>query len=287
MTPSQNAPFWGQHLYAQLLDSLAVEQKEGSHVIQRSEKSVVIVQDAIDQLEREVKETTFIEQTEEIRFYKEVKPLFYSHLFFHQRIFHIEINLPPAGTTAQVDYLNGYLRALDQFFDQNKFLYRYLRTGQSYLDDRLFVAEPKRNALSLELYGLQGGSFFPVGFDLLVAAIKASERLYEHVAEAIRVLQHPEGGFRSAKPKLVWTESKTALIELAYALQSSGAFNSGKADLREIIEDFQVAFQVDLGNYPRTFQEILSRKTGYTNFMDKLRERLLLRIKTIEDKHIR
>ncbi len=58
------------------------------------------------------------------------------------------------------------------------------------------------------------------------------------------------------KSKLQWTASKTALTELIYALHSSGAINSGAADLKEIACATERIFNVELKDYYRTFIEI-------------------------------
>jgi hypothetical protein len=80
--------------------------------------------------------------------------------------------------------------------------------------------------------------------------------------------------------QMTWTDSKTSLIELAYALHATGSFNNGKAGLKQVTDYLQTPFHVDLGNTSRTFQEILARKRGYTNFLDRLRYRLLQRIES-------
>jgi hypothetical protein len=49
----------------------------------------------------------------------------------------------------------------------------------------------------------------------------------------------------------------------------------------------EAVFQMDLGHYRRTFQDILARKTGYTNTLDCYRDNLPLRIQKIEEKHIK
>jgi len=41
---------------------------------------------------------------------------------------------------------------------------------------------------------------------------------------------------------------------------------------------------IELENTSRTFQEILFRKTGYTNFLDKLKAKLLECIEKIEER---
>ncbi len=51
-----------------------------------------------------------------------------------------------------------------------------------------------------------------------------------------------------------WTDSKVALIELAYALHSSGSLNAGKVGIKQIISFFEQSFEIDLGNFYRVFQ---------------------------------
>jgi hypothetical protein len=74
---------------------------------------------------------------------------------------------------------------------------------------------------------------------------------------------------------LKWTDSKTGLIELMYALRQKGCFNHGQAEIKEIAEFFEQTLDIDLGNYYRTFQEIRIRKSGRTNFLDQLKTVLI------------
>ena len=81
-----------------------------------------------------------------------------------------------------------------------------------------------------------------------------------------------------------WTHSKTDLIELIYALHASGAFNKGKATIREITLFFEEAFSLKLGNTSMTFQEILRRKDS-TAFLEKLKDKLELHITRLDEKN--
>ena len=276
-----------QDKYTLLHEQLVKIQKEGKSIIHRSHQSILYIQEAIDVLDIEAAVYNFQSIEEQILYFKEVRPAFHSQLIFYQRVLHLELNKPPSGVQHQEAYLIAKLTHLDLFFESNKFLYRYLRSGSTHLDEKLFVKNAKFTDLTLEIYGLQEEAIFPVGCDLVVAAIKANELIYQYVTEELEALRNPGDHQRMIKPTLKWTGSKTGLTELAYAIQSAGVVNNGKADLKEIVEQLQAIFQVDLGNYPRTFQEILSRKTGYTNFIDMLRDRLLVRIQAIEDKYIR
>lgn len=88
------------------------------------------------------------------------------------------------------------------------------------------------------------------------------------------------------RPMLNWTLSKTDLIELIYALHSSGAFNRGAATITQISRFFESSLHIQLGNTSVTFQEILRRKDS-TAFLQKLKEKLDEHIDKIEDKNFR
>jgi hypothetical protein len=57
-------------------------------------------------------------------------------------------------------------------------------------------------------------------------------------------------------------------------LHVSGVFNKASADVKQIATHFENVFNVLLGNYYRTFQEIRIRKTGQVNFINELKEGL-------------
>jgi len=69
-----------------------------------------------------------------------------------------------------------------------------------------------------------------------------------------------------------------ALIELIYALHTEGVFNNGTSELKEVTSFFESTFNVDLGQFNRTFLEIRSRKCERTKFLNTLKEKLILRM---------
>jgi hypothetical protein len=72
---------------------------------------------------------------------------------------------------------------------------------------------------------------------------------------------------------LIWTAQKSDLIELLYALDASGCFNSGKVSLNQIAIYLEEVFQTDLTNYSQNFYEMRIR-LDQTPFIDKLRKEL-------------
>lgn len=71
---------------------------------------------------------------------------------------------------------------------------------------------------------------------------------------------------------------------MIYALHAQGAVDNGKADIKDIAAVFEHLFNVELGDYYRTFLEIRVRKTGRTKFIDSLRNSLIKRMDEADDK---
>ena len=68
------------------------------------------------------------------------------------------------------------------------------------------------------------------------------------------------------------------LRELLYALQSAGLFNNSKIDRKQLANQLEHFFNIDLGNYYRVFQEMRIRKINRTTFLDQLKDRLIQRM---------
>jgi len=81
-----------------------------------------------------------------------------------------------------------------------------------------------------------------------------------------------------------WTGSKAALTELIYALQSGGVLNNGLTPIKEIAENFEKIFQVELGNYYHCFNEIRLRKKNRTALLDHLREKVLQKMDGLDER---
>lgn len=75
--------------------------------------------------------------------------------------------------------------------------------------------------------------------------------------------------------KLSGQVKKTDLVELIYALYSSGSINKGTAEIKDIARITERIFKVDLGNYYHTFVEIKSRKINQAKYLDQLKDSLL------------
>lgn len=84
-------------------------------------------------------------------------------------------------------------------------------------------------------------------------------------------LRHNE--YRINIPKrLKWTGPLVALVGLMYGILKN--LNRGKAQLKDLAALVEFGFQVKLGNYSNTLDEIRNRKRKVLDFFDTLKENL-------------
>lgn len=196
---------------------------------------------------------------EEIHFFKHQKPLIVAKLIYYNAIYKIETK-KPHGRKLIRKYLNKELKKLKRFFDNNLEFYRYYRTNNSIIDDKLFVREKHNLKLSLDT-------------------------IYFETDLRFSTSHNKKGITKNGSYLLNWTGSKTALTELIYALYLQGVFDNGSIDIKNIAKTFERAFNVHLGDFYHTFMELKARKVNRTKFLDSLRDALIRKIDEQEELH--
>ncbi|MDF2476337.1 MAG: tetracycline regulation of excision, RteC [Sphingobacterium sp.] len=106
--------------------------------IQKTETVIPIIIQYIYELKEYVLKRGFKNTEEEIQFFKNQKPAIVSKLIYYNAIYKIETKKPNDAKAIR-KYLNEELRKLKRFFDNNLEFYKYYRTKNSFLDEKLFV----------------------------------------------------------------------------------------------------------------------------------------------------
>lgn len=264
-----------------------IQQEKPVITIGQSLQAMQACRETMNILQEYVIQNSFSSQMEEITFFKEIKPKFYSLLIFYHRLYNIEVSRPIGSEEEIKMYLQNELNLIRRFFEENRFWYQYHRAGETYLDEKLFLRNRKEPPLSFRIYDINAHPLFSTGFEYIFSRITANELLAGYLQKCLMsgVNDKQALNFISSHPHpLTWTDPKSALIEFAYAAKAKGTFNNGKASLKEITDYLQHVFNIELSNPTRVFQEILRRKTGYTSFLDSLRESYLKYIDQLENK---
>ena len=254
--------------------------------IKKCEQAITVILKSINELKKAATKTNFKSKSEEIQFFKEIKPQFTSKLIYFNRVYKIEMKKPNGGNKILKKYYNNELLKLKAFFDNELEFYQYFRSGSTYLDYKYFLRGEFDIKLALDSYYFESDMSFATSHDFKVATILANDLIELYLENLLLMLENNENSEKSQrKPnvKLTWTGSKVALIELIYALHTEGVFNNGAADLKDIAEYFEHTFEIDLGQYRRVFLEIRARKSDRTKFLTTLNDSLQKRMENSDD----
>lgn len=215
----------------------------------------------------------FAESTEEIRFFKEIKPVMMSQYIYHKHVLDIRLRCSILPREDRLRCVQRALRKCHLYTMRHQEFYRYCLSGATHLDSQYFI----RSAQALNR--VESDPMFTTAFDPILSRLVATQLLSEFVTQWITTL-HTEPA--SSVSGLKWTASKTDLTELIYALQASEVFNNGSADIKQIATAFESMTGIKLGDYYRTFQAIQVRKNNQVAFMARLKERLQAKLDDIE-----
>jgi len=267
-----------QNLIAEFETKLETLESSYEDILYRAEHGITYTEKCIKILREEVVQNGFLSKQEEIDFFKHIKPQIFSKLIYYVKLYNIESRRPRSSCKFQIKYLNNQIDKLQVYFNDNLEFYHYYRRGATTLDDQYFVRGKSDLRSPTESFHFFTDEQFSTCQDSTVATIMAYDMLIVYLQQEIEKLETNTDNtkFNTMKQlsKLFWTGSKTELTELIYALHSSGAINSGTADIKEMASLFEQVFNVDLGNYYHTFIEIRARKCSKTKFLDKLVESL-------------
>lgn len=230
-------------------------------------RMVPIVQELIHDLQQFSYNYTFSDQGEEIKFFKESKPVLLSHYYYYRKEFAISLSDSFKDLVGMRMYYQSVLDKLGQYARKNSEFYLYCMTGQTQFDDKYFT----RN----------GGSYrglidvkFSTGYDDRLARLLANELIKGSVRERITGLD----GNTTKQVHVNWTGKKSDAIELLFALQASGSINGGEVEVKKLINAFEQCFNIQFGNYYDFIKKIRMRKGNQATFLDALKSRFLMRL---------
>lgn len=273
------------NLESELESRLLFLTLEFNKPLQVAEASTLEITNCLKKLKSFVLRLKFASDTEEIEFFKNRKPKILSKLIYFNDVYKIETRKPSGGEKIIRKYYQAELLKIKEFFEENVDFYGYYRTNSTFLDQKYFVRKKLDVKLSLDSFVFESDPRFSTSHDYKVAKIIANDLLEVYLNdELLKLNRHSEEQFRISTPKtkLVWSDHKTSLIELIYALYCKGAFNNGTADIKEISAYFEAVFNVELGDVYRTYLEIKNRSSR-TKFLNSLEVHLNRKMDLLDD----
>jgi hypothetical protein len=260
---------------------LKIEQVESSEndVLKKSLAASHILGEAFALLKVFILSYTFKDDTEEIGFFKEIKPKLFYRLVYYRKIYNIEMNRPGGGIEAQKEYLFNELDAINKYSGKRLDFNRYYRSGSTHLDSIYFLRDKIDTEQYLETFYYERDPGFSTNCDFKVTKILANDMIITYLMLEIAALSvnalKPDN-YTFPKVKLTWKGSKTDLVEQLYGWDCDSAF--GAVPLNQLSGYIQNVFNIELDdNLSRTFCDMKIRLTP-TPFFDRLKEGLLKRM---------
>jgi hypothetical protein len=279
-----------QDLILNLQRSLFEINKQNSCKIIAAEHSIKKCVQVLEQVKSEAISANFKPIEEEINFFKNVKPQLISTLIFHHEVYKIETQKPQGGQKILKKYLLSELKKINDFYKQNADLYKYFRSNSTYLDNEYFVRGRNIVLPNIDTFFYDSDQRFSTLQDYKLAKILSNQKVQDYLENELRLiknmtLNHNQVNHSQVNHKspIYWSGSKTALIELMYALHTTNCINDGKAELKQIADFIEQSFHISLGQFNRVFLEIRARKMGRTKFLDSLKEELIKRMDIADD----
>ena len=255
------------------------EDKISSQMIRSSDEAyqmTLFLNEMLCAIKTEVLQVGFLNEDQEVDFFKNVKPQILGKLIYYNKVLRIETTCPVSNGKIHQSYYENVLKNLKLEYKEsicNEDFYRYYRAGRTDRDHTYFRLG-KINYHD----GLKSGVFeidlsFSTYYDNKIAHIIANELLYTYTLTKINPEENPDTILQNldANKDISWTNSQNALIELIYALYASNSIAYGKIGIRKLALIFQVLFRTPLNDIHHSFHRMKTRAGSRTAFLDQLK----------------
>ena len=250
----------------------------GYDIIENSLNIVHRLQAVINELRELLMTYKFDSKEEEILFFKEQKPEILGRLFYFNKIYQIESKCPNGSNDVVKKYLNDELDSLTFFFNKNLDFYQYYRSRSNIYDEYYFLRGRTDIRLCTSSAQFDKDPNFSTVYDYKVAKILSNEMLRIYLNQRIisvdKGAEIEEVRVKYAKSPIRFTGRKAALIELGYALTSSGDINQGNIEIKEVMNVLGAVFNIDLGDYYASYIAMKGRKKDRTSYLNHLTKSL-------------
>ena len=253
----------------------------GYDIIETSLSMIHKLQAILNDLRTRIQTYVFPTKEDEILFFKTQKPELLGRLLFFYKIYRIETQCPTGSNEIIRLYLNNELGSLTYFFNRNLDFYQYYRSHSTVHDELYFLRGKVDFRLCTDSAQFDKDPNFSTGYDYKVAKILANEMLRIYLNKKLQKLECDsyieDKQTVTTKIPIRFTGKKNALIELGYALVSSGDINHGNIEIKEFMKYLSSIFNIDLGGYYDAYIAMKERKdqTAYLNLLaEKLSKRM-------------
>lgn len=237
------------------------------------------------ELEVLVGDYQFANLSDEIQYYKYIKPKFTKYVFLFNKLNRMHVKRESTTIKKYNKYLQKELYKIETFIEQNEHLINCYQNNITDFDNYYFTrARFDKLAISGTTLITQKVNNLTNG-DIAIAkflAYKELNKIYHN--ELAEVTKGNSTPYETViHHDIEWTASKSDLIELMYALISIKAINNGKVEIKQLTKHLESMFNIQLGDPYRLFAAIRQRKKSPTRFIDSMNENFKQALNELDD----
>ncbi|MDP4218366.1 MAG: RteC domain-containing protein [Bacteroidota bacterium] len=252
------------------LDGLAME----TDPIIRFDRSRRQCNAVIDELKDFVLGHHFADKVDEIVYFRDLAPPFYSRFFYYNRLFHVELHTFGMDREKHAAFLAAELEETEKFFRANAAFIEYHYAGNGNHDEQWFV----RNAVGYHIPGEMTAILdpnFPLGCYLVskLFSMRHSRQWLEKRAQQLQDEGVP-GRSSFAGLRLEFEGSNADAGELidAFSTRKLIKMDGKPLDTKSLANLFELVFGRKLGNIYDVLHSNRNRKKDPTPFLRSLAE---------------
>lgn len=252
---------------------------ETSLLMDEANRMTLYLHELLFSVKESVLKEGFKSETEEINFFRNIKPHLLGKLIYYNKVFRIESACPVDNGNIYYSYFSNHLQELKMEYKEyicNSDFYRYYRSGRTDRDGLYFKLGKINYHDGLNSFVFEIDPHFSTYYDYKIARIIANDLLYTYLTTKISPDERPDMLLQNAESikELSWTDSKNALIELIYAIHASAAISHGKIGIRKLSLISQILFRIPLNDIHHAFHRMKDRTGSRTVFLDHLKSSL-------------
>jgi len=266
-----------ERFYSALEHQLTEISLSGDPLIEQYRASIKVSKKAMNKLKNYISSYAFENVTEEVNFFKEIKPKFYSKYIYFINVHNFLLQKPTGGERIQQDYIQMHLAELKTFFDHNRAFYSYYRSGMTQMDEIYYT----RGGFDVhaELEDFEEDEQYSTSHDYKLSKIIANEKFQEYLTLELAKIGHPDLEALVSKKLFPfnhpqWTASQTDAAELLYSLKTSCAVNNGNIDINELVAIWEFIFQMEIHEPYHKLLDVVKRQREMFVFLTRLRNSL-------------
>lgn len=266
---------FSEQIISKLKNDLAFLNLDGENKLVQFESAFYLVDKALDKVKLFINDYEFNSDKEEIEFFKNHMSFFLKESVYYSELFNLE-SIKPAGPIIEIrKFYEKELNSVQEYLQENQNLYNYLLLKKENQDKVFFLRSAQAPIYKPNLFWQTLDTRYCTVYTLYCARIMGSLALSKYFQKQLAVFSNPQKQTTKYNgTALKWTGKKADLVELVYALKTSGVINHGNAGISEIVISLAEFFGTELKGYYRTFIEIRSRKKNRTIFLERCRDSL-------------